>query len=69
MKYLSVKERAALWNTSERSVRNYCSAGRVPCGVVEEQQLYACCNSRRQGYERLKTVKLKNGGARQLVPL
>ena len=30
MKYLSVKEIAALWNTSERSVRNYCAAGRVP---------------------------------------
>lgn len=30
MKYLSVKETAALWNTSERSVRNYCAAGRVP---------------------------------------
>ena len=30
MNYLSVKEIAALWNTSERSVRNYCAAGRVP---------------------------------------
>ena len=30
MKYLSVKEIAVLWNTSERSVRNYCSAGRIP---------------------------------------
>ena len=30
MKYLSVKEISALWNTSERSVRNYCAAGRVP---------------------------------------
>lgn len=30
MKYLSVKEIATLWNTSERSVRNYCAAGRVP---------------------------------------
>ncbi|MBE6563111.1 MAG: Fic family protein [Ruminococcaceae bacterium] len=30
MKYLSVKEVALLWNTSERTVRNYCAAGRVP---------------------------------------
>ncbi len=30
MKYLSVKEVALLWNTSERSVRNYCAVGRVP---------------------------------------
>ena len=29
MKYLSVKETAVLWNTSERSVRNCCAAGRV----------------------------------------
>ena len=30
MKYLSVGETAVLWNMSERSVRNYCSAGRIP---------------------------------------
>ena len=30
MKYLSVKQVALLWNTSERSVRNYCATGRVP---------------------------------------
>lgn len=30
MNYLSVKEIAVLWHTSERSVRNYCAAGRVP---------------------------------------
>ncbi|MBE7057075.1 MAG: Fic family protein [Ruminococcaceae bacterium] len=30
MKFLSVKEVAKIWNTSERSVRNYCSTGRVP---------------------------------------
>lgn len=30
MKYLSVKDIALLWNASERSVRNYCAAGRVP---------------------------------------
>lgn len=29
MKYISVKEIAKIWNTSERSVRNYCAAGRV----------------------------------------
>ncbi|MDD5924058.1 MAG: Fic family protein [Clostridia bacterium] len=30
MNYLSVKEIAIKWNTSERSVRNYCACGRVP---------------------------------------
>ena len=29
MHYLSVKENAQKWNTSERSVRNYCAEGRV----------------------------------------
>ncbi len=30
MKYLSVKETAEKWNISERSVRSYCNAGRIP---------------------------------------
>ncbi|MCC8107391.1 MAG: Fic family protein [Clostridiales bacterium] len=30
MKYLSVSEVAQKWNISERSVRNYCSQGRIP---------------------------------------
>lgn len=30
MNYLSVAEIAKLWNVSERSVRNYCSEGRIP---------------------------------------
>lgn len=30
MKYLSVKETALRWGLSERSVRNYCAAGRIP---------------------------------------
>ena len=30
MKFLSVAEIAKLWNVSERSVRNYCSEGRIP---------------------------------------
>ncbi len=34
MNYLSVKEVAALWNISERSVRNYCAAGRVPGAFI-----------------------------------
>ncbi len=38
MKYLSVKEIAALWNTSERSVRNYCAAGRVPGDRVQSKK-------------------------------
>ena len=30
MEYLSVKEIAAMWDISERSVRDYCAKGRVP---------------------------------------
>ena len=29
MEYMSVKETAARWGISDRSVRNYCAAGRV----------------------------------------
>ena len=31
MKYLSVSEIAEKWKISDRSVRNYCAKGRVPC--------------------------------------
>ena len=34
MNYRSVKETALRWNTSERSVRNYCAAGRVEGAVL-----------------------------------
>ena len=33
--YLSVEETAKKWKISERSVRNYCSKGRVPGAVLE----------------------------------
>ena len=35
MKYLSSLEIAKLWNISERSVRNYCSLGRIPGAYLE----------------------------------
>ena len=35
MKYLSVTDVAALWGVSERSVRNYCAAGRVPGAFLD----------------------------------
>ena len=34
MEYNSVAEIAVKWNTSERSVRNYCAAGRVDGAVL-----------------------------------
>lgn len=34
MKYISVAQAAEKWNTSERSVRNYCAEGRVPEAVL-----------------------------------
>ena len=35
MKYISVSETAKRWKLSERSVRNYCAAGRIPGAVLE----------------------------------
>lgn len=37
MKYKNVKEIAAKWGLSERSVRNYCAAGKVPGAVLDSQ--------------------------------
>lgn len=34
MNYLSVAEIAKKWNISERSVRNYCSQGRVDGAIL-----------------------------------
>ena len=33
MRYIGVKEAATKWNISERSVRNYCTNGRIPGAV------------------------------------
>lgn len=35
MRYISTAEAAESWNISERSVRNYCAAGRVPGAYIE----------------------------------
>lgn len=35
VEYISVEEAAKVWNLSERSVRNYCSQGRVPGALLE----------------------------------
>lgn len=37
VEYISVEEAAKVWNLSERSVRNYCSQGRVPGALLEEK--------------------------------
>ncbi len=34
MRYINVIQAAEKWNVSERSVRNYCSAGRIPGAVL-----------------------------------
>ena len=34
MKYLSVKDTAKKWGVSERSVRGYCAADRIPGAVL-----------------------------------
>lgn len=35
MKYMNVKTTAEKWNLSERSVRNYCSEGKIPGAILE----------------------------------
>lgn len=35
MQYKTVGEIAALWNLSERSVRNYCAQGKIPGAIVD----------------------------------
>ncbi len=35
MEYISVRQAADLWSKSERSIRNYCSRGRIPGAVLE----------------------------------
>lgn len=37
MQYLNVSEIAIIWNVSPRSVRNYCSQGRVPGAFLEHK--------------------------------
>ena len=37
MKYLTCSEVAGKWNISERSVRNYCSNGRVVGAILKAQ--------------------------------
>lgn len=39
MEYMSVKETAARWGISERSVRNYCAAGRVRGAFFDGENL------------------------------
>ena len=33
--YLNVKETAEKWKISERSVRNYCSHGKIPGAIID----------------------------------
>ncbi len=33
--YLNVKETAEKWKISERSVRNYCSQGKIPGAIID----------------------------------
>ena len=40
MKYMSVKIAAEKWGISERSVRDYCTKGRVPGAMLERNQVF-----------------------------
>lgn len=47
MKYLTTQEIAKLWSVSERSVRNYCSLGRVPGSFIDGKTWYIPYNAER----------------------
>ena len=76
MNFLSVAEIAKLWNVSERSVRNYCSKGRIPgaylvgktwmipCDAVKPDRKARLSNSKKTLLDILKLEKESklNGG-------
>ena len=57
MKYLSVKEIADKWGVSERSVRSYCAAGRIPDAFLSGKTWNIPENARFADYKEL----LKSG--------
>ena len=76
MNFLSVTEIAKLWNVSERSVRNYCSKGRIPgvylvgktwmipCDAIKPDRKARLSNSKKTLLDILKLEKESklNGG-------
>ena len=69
MNFLSVAEIAKLWNVSQRSVRNYCSKGRIPgaylvgktwmipCDAVKPDRKARLSNSKKTLLDILKLEK------------
>ena len=58
--YLSVEEIARRWNVSERSVRNYCSLGRVPGTVLEGKTWKIPSTAKKPEREIRHSVKKEN---------
>src|SRR5574344_2475897 len=58
--YLSVEEIARSWNVSERSVRNYCSLGRVPGTVLEGKKWKIPYTAKKPEREIRHSVKKEN---------
>ena len=46
--YLNVKETAEKWKISERSVRNYCSHGKIPGALIDGKSWKIPKNSERK---------------------
>ena len=47
MKYISVSEAATLWGVSERTVRNYCSLGKIEGAIIKGKNWYIPCDASR----------------------
>lgn len=57
MKYKSVKEIASKWGLSERSVRNYCAAGKVP-GALLDGKIWRIPNDAVKPQRKLRSGKI-----------
>lgn len=60
IKYLSAEELAKIWAVSERSVRNYCSLGRVPGAVLDGKTWRIPAGSKKPEREKRHVVKKQN---------
>lgn len=60
MKYLSVSEIAKLWNLSERSVRNYCTEGRVDGAILSGKVWIIPKNAKKPDRKNKKNIMNKS---------
>ena len=60
MKYLSVAQTAKKWGVSERTVRNYCAAGKIPDAFLTGQNMEHSRNGASPGTDQQKERRSEN---------